>query len=91
MSFLYVLGFMLGRYAADRAISYKNANIRLVHEKVVLLYGRFSHTFQGARGECSCNQTAIRMKCNFTEDGDTIEGYSSADILSTLIDCFGTW
>lgn len=86
-----VLGFMLGRYAADRTITNKNANIRLVHDKVVLLYGRFSHTFQGVRGECSCNQTAIRMNCNFTEDGDTIDEYSSLDILNILIDCFGSW
>lgn len=81
---------MLGRYAADKTIVNKNANIRLVHEKVVLLYGRFSHTFQGVKDACNCNQTAIRMKCNFIEGkDDNVEGYSSTDILNILIECFG--
>lgn len=82
---------MLGRYAADRTITTKNANIRLVHEKVVLLYGHFSHTFRADnKGECNCNQTTVmtKVRCNFTDDRDAIEGLSSAEILTILIECF---
>lgn len=78
---------MLGRYAADRTITNRNANIRIVHEKLVTFYTRFSHTFQSVRDECNCNQTMLsRMKCDdFLEN---VDEFNSEEILNVLMGCF---
>lgn len=74
----------------DRTITSKTANMRMVHDKIVLLYWHFSHTFQSVQNECSCNQTTISVRCNFTAIEDAIKEYSSADLLNILLDCFDT-